>query len=199
MAIASSIADSVSTGLQDFLWGYKAASENVDSRIDNDAFISLTPSEIGIYTDSVYNTKTGKWMPMQYREVVVHSEQNMLSFGEEAIMFISVFILAFLAIYQVVVFCKLIYAINKLKIFEWSNVLKLRIIGGAMIISFIVNAVCKYIYYSNYLANIDIPGYALNSGGMWDFEQLIPGLGVLLMGEIFAMGLRLREEQELTI
>lgn len=199
VAIASSIADTVGTGLHDFLWGYQSANKEVEHAITNDAFISLQPNEVGMYTDSVYNTKTGEWMPLQYREVVVRTDINILSFTEQIILMLGVFIVLFLTIYQLVVFCKLIYAINKLKIFVWSNVLKLRKIGGAMLITFILNAVYKYLYYSEYVEKISIPDYTISSAGMWDFQQLIPGLGILLMGEIFAMGLRLREEQELTI
>jgi len=199
VAIASSIADSVVEGFHDVLWGYEAGADPQQHGITHDSFISLLPNEVGLYTDSVFNTKTGRWMPLQYREVVLHTKDSPVPVGKEVLLIITVFIMGFTSLFQIVVFCMLIYAINKSRIFVWENVFKLQLIGGAMIITFIVNALYKYIYHSSYVAHISIPDYTINASGMWDFQQLIPGLGVLLMAEIFAVGLRLREDQELTI
>ena len=200
-AIFASVADSISTGIHDFMWGFERGSKEGlrDTSLSGDSFLWLMPNTTGTYSDSIYNEKTATWLPMQYRNVVVEIKENMYSMGETAVIFISVFIQIFLVLFQIIVFCKLIYAINQSKIFEWSNVLKLRLIGGAMIATFLLNALYYYISYSAQVEAIDISGYTIVADELWSFYQLIPGLGVLLMGEVFAIGLRLREEQELTI
>lgn len=196
-AIIGSVVHTVGEGLHDFLWGMSSANEHKD--VDDTVFLSLKPTTIGAYTDSVFNSTTNEWMPIQYREIVINPKNNTLSPGGQALVMIISLLVIFFAIFQIVIFCRLIYAINKSIIFEWSNVRKLRLIGWAMIISFLMHALFIYIYYAASINAVSIPDYSIVSDNMWNFSLLIPGLGVLLMAEIFAVGLRLREEQELTI
>lgn len=162
-------------------------------------FISKDWSE---FPDSVYNEVSGKWLPAKYRSVMVERDDK-FPLGdnpwEMAFTMLASFIFIGSALVQVVVFIMLIVAINQSVIFAWSNVWKLRIIGCAMLVSFIINAIHNYISFQADFAQISVPGYILENKDMWDFYLLIPGLGVLLMAEIFAVGLRLKEEQDLTI
>lgn len=211
VAMGASIADTVYAGFQDFLWGFKkgykesagiympdtASVASVDHA--DPVFISLKPNTIGQYTDSIYNAKSGEWLPLQYRSVVVSADKAIMPWWKTAICMFCVLISGILGLVQIGTFCLLIYAINKSIIFEWSNVFKLRLMGWAMLISFLLYALYKYVYYSANVAGVDIPEYTITSDGIADFYELILGLGILLMAEVFAIGLRLREEQELTI
>lgn len=162
-------------------------------------FIALEPTNYEVCTDSVYNVKTGEWMSAQLNNIVVDVDESSSPWWRLAILMVGVMIVTAAVMLQIIVFCQLIYTINKSIIFEWQNVFKLRLIGWAMLAYFLTNALCTYVDYVATTSIIDIPNYKIITDGMWDFYQLILGLGILLVAEIFAVGLRLREEQELTI
>lgn len=208
IAIAGSIVTTVYEGSHDFFWGWQRADKEQASMSASEAgvadearsmYLTLRPETIGLYTDSVYNAKSGEWLPLQYRDVVVEANRPIESWWKSAISIISAMVLAFSALFQLLFFCLLVYDINKSIIFEWSNVSKLRFIGSAMLVSFVMHTLYTYLEYSTSVLVLDLPGYIISSTEIWNFHLLIPGLGILLMGEVFAMGLKLREEQELTI
>jgi len=161
--------------------------------------MDLKPNNYDLCTDSVYNAKTGEWLPAQFEAVAVEMEEEDAPWWRKVVVSFCVGIITGAVMLQIVVFCQLIYTINKSIIFEWENVFKLRLIGWGIIAYFLANALYVYIDHQAIISIVDIPNYKIVTGEIWDFYQLILGLGVLLIAEIFAIGLRLREEQELTI
>ena len=95
-------------------------------------------------------------------------------------------------------FIRIIIAVNKSVIFAWANVKRLRRIGIGFFIMFIINAIM--IYNQNSLASeiLEIENYNIINSSI-DGSILFIGMISFLVAEIFAVGLRLREEQELTI
>ena len=95
-------------------------------------------------------------------------------------------------------FIRIIIAVNKSVIFEWINVKRLRRIGIGFLIIFIANAIM--IYDQNSVASeiLEIENYNIINSSI-DGIILFIGMISFLVAEIFAMGLRLKEEQELTI
>lgn len=162
-------------------------------------YLDIEPLNISRFTDSIYNDKTQQWVPMQYKKIVI--EENVTTLGGWEmfgcglmVVFISVSFLC-----QMFAFVFLMISLNNNVIFDWKNVFKLRFIGYAMLVSFVANAIFTYIHYTDVLTHVSIPGYMLKNFDMWNFSLLLPGLGVLLIAEIFAVGLRLKEEQDLTV
>ena len=162
-------------------------------------FLTMRPDGIGQYPDSLYNNASGKYMPAQYRQVVVKVKDHAYTGWHIALYTIMALFALISIVVMAVCFLKLVYAINKSRIFDWKNVLKLRMIGIAMLVFFVSDAIISYMVYYMNVAQIDIKGYIVQSTGMSDFSLLLPALIILLIAEIFAMGLRLKEEQDLTI
>ena len=99
----------------------------------------------------------------------------------------------------IIQFYKLINAINHEVIFDWMNVRRLNRIGRNLLISFILTQAYMITNYWEATRLFELEGYEHN---FWcDFQPmtLIMGLIALLVGRIFAIGLQMKEEQELTI
>lgn len=102
-------------------------------------------------------------------------------------------------IFSVVFFAKLIIAINKSRIFDWKNVRRLRWLGAILILNFICSAFPAYISAYELSGVFSISGYSVNLSGLVSKLTLVLGLVALIVGEVFAIGLKMKEEQDLTI
>jgi hypothetical protein len=142
----------------------------------------------------VYNDKTGARIPVKVAEVSVEMKEIPFSVYYMIPIALSLSILFIIACVQ---FYKLIVSVARSKIFEWSNVKRLRYIGGVLIVLFLFEFIIGLIFLLRVGEYISLPGYHLD--GEINAIPLILGLFLLLVAEIFAKGLRLKEEQELTI
>lgn len=204
LAIAWSVVNYFYNEKEDFVEGFidgqnKALNMYEDKTLLTSVFLTMRPDGIGQYPDSLYDSASGKYMPAQYRQVVVKVEDHANTGWSEAVYAIMALFVLASVIAMAICFLKLIYAINKSKVFDWTNVLKLRIIGIAMFVLFICDAIISYMDYYLNVAQIDVKGYVVHGTGISSFSLLLPALIILLIAEIFAMGLRLKEEQDLTI
>ncbi|NDV82203.1 DUF2975 domain-containing protein [Bacteroides sp. 51] len=203
-SIAEAIYRSYDTFLPDFKKGFtEALSVYTQDTVPVDniqrLFVDLAANTYEVYTDSVYNAKTDKWMPAEICSVVVKVSHSDVPWWREALLGFGALVACIAGILQIVFFFRLVSAINKSIIFEWDNVIKLRTIGWSMLVFFLAYALCAYADYAAITSIADIPNYKITTEEVFDFYQLILGLGVLVIAEVFAIGIRLREEQELTI
>lgn len=160
--------------------------------------VSLLPTSFDKCVNKIFNQKTGEWLPAQYYETVLWVQ------GDQRIVSTSIYIIVqmvwlFAIIWAVVSFYKLINAINHQVIFEWINVRRLNHLGIALLIAFIMTLAGNFFDYLYVQKEVEISGYTVNVFKIFDSIHLILGLMSLLVGRIFAMGITLREEQELTI
>ena len=95
-------------------------------------------------------------------------------------------------------FIKIIIAVNKSIIFEWINVRRLRRIGVGFLILFISGAFIMANQNSAASEVLEIENYKIVNYS-YDGAVLLLGIISFLIAEIFAVGLRLKEEQDLTI
>ena len=181
--------------------GWNAGKKNDPTEIEKFANvkpIALVPDDFLLLTDSVLNEKTGKYVPMTYSQMIVSikAEPNLWQLSLMTTMSI---ISPFIVLTAVIIFILLIVSINKSDIFNWRNVYRLRWLGGMLIFSFICSVVPMCIT-SNLLSNVfAVKGYTLNLSEFISITNLVLGLSALIVGEVFAIGLRMKEEQELTI
>lgn len=204
MAIGASLIHSLKNSWQDMAWAFQQGWEDADQSTEynftsSNVFLSLRPDVIGHYSDSVYNQATGKWLPLQYRDIVVQTEKQANPAWKSVVVTLLAFAILILWIIQLVTFVKLIRAINRSVVFAWPNVMKLKVIGYSMVAAFVSNALFTSLNKAASLVEIRIEEYTLYNSTLWEFGWLIPGLSVLLIAEIFAIGLRMKEEQDLTI
>ncbi|MCD8080617.1 MAG: DUF2975 domain-containing protein [Bacteroides sp.] len=169
--------------------------------LQNLADVSLRPVSGHILIDSVYNEVTASFLPVMHSRMIVGLPAADASPSIwKAICTLFLF-LAFIILVTacIVFFIRLIIAINKSDIFNWKNVSRLYKMGGCLIAIFALELTSVLLTSRQAAHLLSIPGYEINSMDSLSFTTLILGGCALLVGEIFAIGLRLKEEQELTI
>ena len=179
-----------------FVDGFRAGMNHVDNKeqfqkTNNMKSIALFPDNFANLKDSVYNEKMGEFVPAIYGKLVV-SVNTPVNIWLKFITMMCNFIGIFTMIFSVVFFAKLIIAINKSRIFDWKNVRRLRWLGAILILNFICSAYELSGVFS-------ISGYSVNLSGLVSKLTLVLGLVALIVGEVFAIGLKMKEEQDLTI
>ena len=176
-----------------------------DSKIDAKAKeeisnVQLVPKDLGgdILIDSVYNEKTGEYVPAAYGQMIVsvNTQPSVLS----RIVSLLILILNYVAIvWAVVLFIRLIVSINKSDIFNWKNVRRLRRLGVLLIIGFVCTFLLAFLSFHNVEKVFSVTGYSLSMADMVHITSLVLGISALIVAEVFAIGLKMKEEQELTI
>ena len=119
-----------------FVDGFRAGMNYVDNKeqfqkTNNMKSIALFPDNFANLKDSVYNEKTGEFVPAIYGKLVV-SVNTPVNIWLKFITMMCNFIGIFTMIFSVVFFAKLIIAINKSRIFDWKNVRRLRWLGAIL-------------------------------------------------------------------
>lgn len=176
----------------------KSSDEKSSVVVDLYTVVRLVPSIPGSYPDSIYNEKNNRWIPVQYNEIITRVDKT---FSKGELIGILLLLITSLAamIMAFIYFIKLIRNINRSQIFEWANVRNLKRLGIAFIVLFAVNAIFGFLNYHSILQQVKIQGYEVDWSSALQTSNLVIGLASLLVAEIFAIGLRLKEEQELTI
>ena len=102
-------------------------------------------------------------------------------------------------IYAIVQFVKMIRNIHRNIIFDWANVNRLRRLGLSLILCFCCSLVTFAI--NNHLVSqvISLKDCDFSIAFQFSDPTLLIGFTSLLFAEIFAIGLRLKEENDLTI
>lgn len=188
-------------GIGDFYRGFKDGWNSHDSLYSAREFhVSLYKTDTSSFTDSLYNARTGRQVSVEYATATIKEKQQQVAVWIDILSFIFCLVIITAMISQINCFIRFVLAVNRSVIFHWVNVRRLRWIGWSMIVVFISTAVLTYCWNAEVIAAVDIPGYKVRfDESMWDFFTLILGFGALIIAEAFAMGLRLQEEQELTV
>ena len=158
---------------------------------------AFTPDNFTCFTDSVYNEKTSSYVPAMYSQLIVSVKTNpsmctMLISGILSLLeFISIAL-------SVVFFIRIIISINKSDIFNWKNVRRLRWLGVALLLNFISEAVPALMNDYELSSVFSLSGYSMETS-IDSVMLVILGLVSLIVGEVFAIGLKMKEEQDLTI
>lgn len=96
---------------------------------------------------------------------------------------------------------RFIINIRRDKIFEWNNVRMLRGMGISVTVAFVIEVASQWMQYAMALSIFSPKGYMVDwfSGVSGNILLLGLGIALLIIAEVFARGLQMREEQELTI
>lgn len=179
----------------------KTENKNVKAEIkklQNIQPVAVFPDNFPFLADSVLNDKTGEYIPMTYNQMIVSVETEP-NLGQRIGLKLTAFANIFTALWAVIIFIKLIISINKSNIFNWKNVRRLRWLGWVLILSFLSSAIPMWITGSILSDTFALKGYSLHLSEFISITNLVLGLSALIVGEIFAIGLRMKEEQDLTI
>lgn len=162
--------------------------------------VQLLPDNFGevVFLDSIYNEKSGEYIPASYSQmfVSVDAQPGLLSRAVSVILAMADFVAV---IWAIVLFIRLIVAINRSAIFNWKNVRRLRRLGILLIISFACTLSMAFLSTYQIEKVFAAPGYSLIMGDMVQITSLVLGLSALIVAEVFAIGLKMKEEHDLTI
>lgn len=206
LVLCYSVFEYVSVVGSAFIDGFNAGYESVEEAGKNNTdikgahmkAIALTPHTYGAYTDSIYNEVTDSYMPAHFFKVAIEVD-NEVGVGLTVLKNICAIAATIAQFLAIIWFIKLIIAINRGVIFSWINVKRLRKLGIVLIVSFILSAIPHIIGLYNIHEYFSLSGYTINQTAFITTTNLILGLVSLIVAQVFAMGLRLQEEQELTI
>ena len=160
--------------------------------------LNLESTESLAMPNELLNMKSGELLPTSIKNATVKvavGERNALSM-------LGILLFSFIlnVSYIIVAYCflRIIFAVNKSIIFEWVNVKRLRIMGIGFFLMFIARAIFIFTQRYTIFGLMDIENYKIINSP-FDGSILMFGIISFLVAEIFAVGLRLKEEQELTI
>ena len=179
--------------------GQENGSEIKESgRVSNKTLILSLESIDNAMPSELLNKKNGNTMPARINRAMVKVPMETVT----GLNLFWEFILAFFSFAGIIMiiynFIRIIIAVNKSVIFEWINVKRLRRIGIGFLIMFIITAFLAVSQNSTVLEVVDIENYKIINS-LYDGIVLMLGMISFLVAEIFAVGLKLREEQDLTI
>ena len=203
-ALALSLSLNVMSGVEGSteaiqLINQKKANTSSDKKaIDFYSIVRLVPEKSALYPDTLYNAKEKTWIPVQLNEITTKITKKS-SKGLLVFILVSLLIMLGAMICAFISFFKLIRNINASHIFEWANVKNLRWVGSSFLVIFVVNIIFGYFNYQSIVEQISIPNYTIDWSNILQVTNLVIGLVALLVAEIFSIGLKLQEEQDLTI
>jgi hypothetical protein len=161
--------------------------------------VSVLPKHMSnILSDSIYNAKTGKYIPVSYGQLAisVDTHPSMVVRIMSALASLTDFIVT---IWAVVLFIRIIIAINKSDIFNWRNVRRIRRLGIMLIIGFSCTLFVTLLTAYSVKEVFASDNYSLYMTDMVKITSLVLGITAFIVAEVFAIGLKMKEDQDLTI
>ncbi len=200
IALGMYLYDAISNGFpsfkESFLEGYH--SESVEEHYES-CYLTLEPEKFSALPDSVFNKKTGEWLPARMMDIYVRIPMEENPNGLRLLWIIPCAILLITGFLMVVYnFALMIIAVGKSIVFDWINVRRIRRIGIGFSILFVVVSGVNIYFNRLVLDLIEIEKYKIITSSFAS-TLLMFGAIAFLIAEVFAVGLRLKEEQDLTI
>lgn len=199
-----SIYESTNYFFDAFMSGFKIGNMASEGRthkmneIVNMKDIGVIPDDFVHLKDSVLNEKTGEYVPAMHIQMAV-------SLDTESGVWMKFFTLLstnlhiITSLFSIFIFARLIISINKSDIFNWRNVRRLRWLGWSLILTFLFSAIPTYITAYELSGAFSLTGYSLTTYELVSTLTLVLGIVSLIVGEVFSIGLKIKEEQDLTI
>jgi len=202
VAIGFTIIDSklVSSFQEGVMDGLSAADKKREGYDVSTYVLHLEPKAKFTKPTTLLDAQSGEWLPARIYMALIEAPSK-----EKSGWFIVLwsFLGAVFAFAGVIMwifnFMKFIFAVHKSIIFEWINVKRFRRIGIGFIIQFAGSTFLRFVTINNALKAIKLADYNIVQNHFYDGGSLLLGMIALLLAEVFAVGLRLKEEQELTI
>ena len=152
----------------------------------------------GLFQDSVYNERSGEYVPVSFNSMMVSVDTESTTLEQAAFTLLN-FLHIVICVWSIVLFVRLVISINKSDIFNWKNVHRLRLLGAALIISFCTALLPAYLTFRSVGNVFSVHGYELHLSDTVNTTTLVLGISTLIVAEVFAIGLKMKEEQDLTI
>ena len=182
-------------GWRSFKKGYAEGARSHSTISDNLDPVSLEVIPIeGIANDSIFNEVAERKVPYQVSEITTYTQPSewitlvMIISGLSYIAFIIAFFL----------FIQFLVEVSKQNVFCESNVWRIRFLVYSYTAIVISMELFAWIAGSAAIAQTQIPGYQIidhaEASPSW-----IPVIMMIILAECFAIGVKMKEEQDLTI
>ena len=195
IAMVANIAVNFESGWRSFKKGYEEGARSHNTIPDNLYPISLEVVPIeGIANDSIFNPIAERKVPYQVSEITTYTQPSvwitlvMIISGLSYIAFILAFFL----------FIQFLVEVSKQNVFCEANVWRIRFLVYSYTAIVISMELFAWIAGGSAIAQTQIPGYQIidhaEASPSW-----IPVIMMIILAECFAIGVKMKEEQELTI
>ena len=195
IAMISSIVINFEDGWRSFKKGYDEGNRTYNTIPDNLYPVSLEVVPIeDIANDSIFNQVAEQKVPYQVSEITTYTQPSkwitlvMIISGLSCIAFIIAFIL----------FIQFLFEVSKRNVFCESNVWRIRFLVYSYTAIVISMELFAWIAGGAAIAQTQIPGYQIidhaEASPSW-----IPVIMMIILAECFAIGVKMKEEQDLTI
>lgn len=168
------------------------------ANLKNVALMPFATTPAKFFRDSVYNEKSQSYVPAAYSSLLISVDTHD-SIGKTVVTYLLIYLHLGFSLWALVLFIRLIISINKSDIFNWRNVRRLRRLGMALVTSFCCAFAAAYLSFISIDEVFSMAGYELNFSELTSTITLVLGLCSLIVAEVFAIGLKMKEEQDLTV
>ena len=195
IAMVAGIAINFEDGWRSFKKGYDEGNRTYNTIPDNLYRVSLEVVPIeGVSNDSIFNQVAERKVPYQVSEITTYTQPSkwitlvMIISGLSCIAFIIAFFF----------FIQFLVEVSKRNVFCEANVWRIRFLVYSYTAIVISMELFAWIAGSSAIAQTQIPGYQIidhaESSPSW-----IPVIMMIILAECFAIGVKMKEEQDLTI
>lgn len=182
-----------------FMAGVEMTQDNEGfDRAKNMKAISVLPADFSDFTDSVYNEKTGAYVPALYGQLLISVPVKTSPAALIAVSLVQILGIA-ASVVGVILFVKLIVSINRSLIFSWRNVRRLRWLGVALIFHYLCMLIPLLVTGREVNQVFALRGYEIHQSDLVSVITLVLAIVSFIVAEVFAIGLKMKEEQDLTI
>ena len=196
-SMGNAFVDGFKEGMSQAKEAHEQGTTYISAEVLSPLALNLWPKSLAATSDKIFNQRDQEWYPASQIKTLVwvkSKELGITQLGGLLTLISLIFIVK-----AIIQFYKLINAINHEVIFDWLNVRRLNRIGRNLLISFVLTQAYVLMNYWASIRLFELEGYEHNIGCDFQSMTLIMGLIALLVGRIFAIGLQMKEEQELTI
>ena len=210
ISIGGGIYDGMADFIQGFNKGYEVGQQSVetgDLKLLSDSglfFLTIKPVKgLRTFPTVMYNQLDGKPMLAEFEKIVVSMADTTALLPKGAVLVDIFSMLLALVALLVMVFVpvqtfQIVYSVTKNKIFDPVNIKRLRRIGYALLVFYIINLIFNYLRYFITSYIILLEGYKLQMD--WgDITLALLGLVVLMFAEVLKVSVTIKEEQDLTV
>jgi hypothetical protein len=196
------IKDNADDFLMGFTTGYQQSSTK-ENTLPDVYFLKVKPkSGVMSFPDSLVNLKTNERSSTRYfdmRATFSHEKPkpSFVPLCETLKVFLSFLVFA-IFIFIPVKFYQLMKTFKKEIVFDQLNIKRIRLIGKALILLFLIDELYNYLSFKVNSALFSFSNYQIVKERT-DLIWLLLGIIILIFAEIISRGKALKEEQDLTI
>lgn len=177
----------------------KETGKTPHNMIDDLIPLHVVPNSLLSTPDSIFNEKTQSYVPIWYTQAAIGIQTKDSSITQQLIKGLIGLLMLISGGYVIVQFIKLIKTINHYEIFCWRNVRRLRKIGFGLLVMFTMQVSMNLMINLKLSEILVLSNYSIDWISFFSDSSLLLGVVSLVFAEIFAVGLNMKEEQDLTI